>query len=378
MGNIRCACYKIYLRNSFDGSEVGGCDLSEQVIEDAFWTRDLSRTSEAYVKYPLPDLFCCECAPKEWEHELVVERENEAGDFDEIWSGPVVRTVEDRVFGTFEIFAKDRSAWWFEQPYVLEDIVFPVGTDEGIVWATLINQFAEPCVQAGLGVRPTETGCPITTEISLQAGQTWTQVFDELLSVRWAVVANKLLGPAANLQGEQVQHRLATDIDWDQAGAVIDTDGNFTATHVTVSSGEPADTTAVTGSWPKGPPRPSAGVGCHTLRIVDPKVTTVAEAEARAREIQEQRRNGNRALVTSAGSLSEQTELCIDDLIPDRRVSVETNGTCNDFVEMKLLARIIANFSLDTAGARTCLRETRVAIDMIDVGGVASATRLSV
>ena len=377
MSNIRCACYQVYLRSVFDGSEVPGCDLSTTNIEEGNWTRTLNQTSTAYLKFPLPDLFCCECAPQKWEHELVIERETEGGGFEEVWSGPVTRTVEDRIFGTFEIFASDRSVLWFEQPYAQERLVFPAGTDEGIVWATLI-QMAEDCVQSGLLIRPTETGCPLTEDLVIEEGAEWTRALEELTSVHWAVVANQLLGPAENLQGTTVQHRLATDIDWEDSGAVIDDDGAQTATHVTVRNAAPTVPGAMKGTWPPGPPRPSAGVGCHTLEVIDPKLTTQAELTAAARMLYDQRKDGNRALVTSAGTLSRQTELCIDDLIPDRYVSVETNGTCNDFVEVKVIARVVANFNLSTEGGRTCLQETRVAIDMIPPGGEASSSRLSV
>ncbi len=377
MSDITCTCLNVYVRDRLTGAEVEGCDLSNENITDGYWTRTLSTTSDAYVKSDLADFGCCECSPQIWEHELVVERETDGGDAEEIWSGIITRTIEDRVFGTFEIFAFDRSILWSRQPYALSDLFFPAGTDEGVVWSRLVAE-AEGCVQSGLNVQSLETGCPIVEDLFIAEGETWFDKLAELASVQWAVVANQMIGPAVNLQGENVQHRLATDIDWADSGAVVDTDGETTATHVTVCSGEPGDGARICASYPTATPQPSVGVGCHTLRVVDPKITNAAQALDAARTIYEQRRNGNRALVTSSGTLSKDTELCIADLVPDRRVSVETSGTCDDFVEVKKMQRILGSFVRSSEGGRTCLRENRVAVDFIPVGGVASASRLSV
>ena len=377
MAGLLCACYSITLRDRYTGAEVEGCDLSLVNITEGNYTRDLDATSTSYAKYDAPGLGCCECKPEAWQHIVSVER-TDGNETETVWEGVVTNFIEDRVFGTFELFASDKSILWTRQPYATRDLFFPKGTDEADVWAALVSM-AEECAQTGLAINPTSTGCGIGQDRFITKGEDVTSLISSLSSVHWSVVAGKLLGPGPNLQGTQTRNNLSTDVDWENNGAVIDNDGTTTVTHATVSNQPPDGTGPIfTGAWPTDEPQPQQGVGCHAIRIVDPKIESNAQARDEARLIVEQRRNGNRAIVTSAGSLSRDSELCISDLIPDRRVSIETTGTCSDFVDDAKINRVVVRFATSSELGQRCITEKQVAPDFIPVNGVASTTRNSV
>ncbi len=355
MTGIRNACYDVRLLD-FAGNAVDGCELGDI---SGRWTRTLSRPSTADVLWDLnqTDGDCCDCAAREWQHTLKIDR-TAAGATETVWSGPVDQTVSDTNLNLLDINAVDRSGLWQGQPYATRDITWAADTDQAYVWADIISM-TEECARSGLAVTPTATGIPIGVDVTLSEGRELAPVLSQLSAVNWTVINGTLYGPGpatTNLP----PIKLDANRDWD-SGPIIDRDGNAAVTQWIVANAAPGEPGRKSAMYP---PALATGVPCRRRLVVDQTLRDEDQLLARARQLWQLRSGDNVSLITSTDSLSAGIDLDIADLIPGRRVDVTSDG-CEDLDQQFILSSVVVDF--ETAG--TCVEETRVAVDLQPIGG---------
>jgi hypothetical protein len=354
-----CACYAITIKDRATGGEV--CDLSKAPLSISY-SRSLRGFTSLSMTLINDDPECCDCLPIAWRHELVIERLGEDGQSEGIvWQGPVTRYVDDSVFGTFQIDASDRGIWWQRAGVLPFDI--PVGTDHAEAFFTIANYanslnpggpIATTWTPSGfILTQPIAAGTPIDTALGSLSGAEWT-------------IAPELYGPGLfAIDDGQSYLTLDTAIDWQDSGAVIDSDFQYVATQVIVQADlkNGPDGARVEGIFPPtSEPHPDYGTHIQVVQAEQP--LTQAEADAEAVRIFNRDKDGNRFLVTSGGSLSPTAPVTIWDLVPGRCFRVFSEGSCSGIAEIQRLHNVVVEILPRSTpdGVRLC--ETRVAIDL--------------
>lgn len=351
---IRCASYSVYLRSRVTGEPVDGCDFSRLDPKLAKFSWLYSVVSLAELILVTGETDCCGCQPIEWEHELVFERFDRAGQSEgDAWVGPVWKVVDDGVNGELQILALDRSVWPMQRRDVIRQPIHMVGADKTDLWMALWKDLE---VGGPSGLTPVPRPVGVTGELHRDRFDLLGTAFDDLAEVRWTVVGDRMFGPGPETVPPIVVGTLDVDRHWEQRGAVIESDGEPTATFVIV-----AGEGDVIGTWPPGGPAADPLVGLHIKRYDDPTVSTAERAEARAREIWVADRDGDRFLVTSDGTLGPSTPFDLWQMIPGSLFEIEAGVSCLQLEERMRVVNVVVELAAIQPGV---LSEARVAIDL--------------
>lgn len=396
---IGCACYRIYIRNRTTKALIDGCDFLETAVSGTFGF-SLINTTGFDIEIPVQP-GCCDCYPKKWRDEIVVERYTADGKREgELWCGTVTQVVEDSIAGTLKIVTKDPSIWWGRNPVSARNVLEPI--DEAELWRQLVGD-SEAKNPSGVTLKPfrptgveftegvtrrstvttesttTETradGSKIVTETTVTGSSSTdasSLILGGLESVFWTIHGCELYGPGPTTVDQSPYATLDVEKHWTVAGGVFDDDGAFVTTQATVI-GKDVRGDEIVGRYPAtSVPHPDYGVH-ESEPVIDLTLSTQAQVDAAAREIYERDKDGSLFFVTSSSSLSKDAPVTPWDLVPGRLFWVVSRSTCN---QVRVL-RQLNNVKIEVGAKRTSLGrrtgELRVAVDFGPPGVIRSSS----
>ena len=348
MGDIRCASYSVYLVDEF-GRRRPDCDFTDSDLTGR-WRRQ--KNGSSFADLELNELTvdgCCPCQPDIPNDRLVIERVgDEPGSVPKrVWSGRVSSWNRNRL--GFSLEAVDDSVlWWGRQRRLKRP--FTGSGDQSSVWLKLAEQ-------AGLVSQPTSAATGVQASLDLPVGQFYRTGFEALDLVCWTVVGDRLYGPAPSGLGLPA---LSLDADQDFANpgeaALIGSDLDAYYDHVCVWWDADRFVTV-----------PESG-GLWPLNI-DLFDTTEAVASVTARRLWDRvQTSDNLFVVTGDATLDTRAGLSIDDLVPCRLFTVNTDQGCGGRRAVMELCQVVVGFESAVVGGRRVLRESRVAVDLAPPG----------
>lgn len=373
-----CAYYRVRLVERFTQRTI--CDLTPL---GAFGTFRWILSTTGFMDLSIPTrnnrIECCECFPRPWADEIVIDRRNPARESEGIvFRGVVTRTVEDQSNEVIKVSAGDGSIWWTRHDRARSTV--DAVMDETDAWRAVVLD-AERGAFSGVRVGPgTPTG--VSTRLQLTAASATAEgsenqslIFGGYPNVMWAIVDRTLYGPGSTTVGEEPHATLDTGLHWVQPGAEIDNDGADFASQIRLVGATVGGDTVI-GVWPTEPLSTSL-LGEHVRTYSQEGVFTQAEITeaARARWITD--REIRQFLVTSEDSLSSTAPVTVWDCVPGRVFQVAASGACSSLGRLMRVYNVAVDFA-DSGDGR--LAETRVAIDLrphTAVGAV-SYDRLSI
>lgn len=425
---VRCATYSVYVRNRVTLEPLEGCDFTQQPAEGK-WTRKYSSATD-----PTPstaeitlntgsDPDCCNCLPVPWRDELVIERLDRNGKFEQVaWVGPIWNVIDDSVFGSLLVKAKDRTVWPLERQQFITEEIKLIDVDQSEVFMAVWDNLNSK-QQSGLVPRPVPTGKIVSVEFPKHTAV--ADILNSIPDVFWSLSGETMYGPGPVELGHSQAPVATLDVasHWDEQGAVVDYNGRNSATCVLVrnqplpapvdvaaalaaaedpnaqprndlgqftSPGDPlqqesTDITQIDATpelieaWFPDPCQPHPDFGVHCRVVIDETIESQAEAATLARATYVADHDGDAFLVTSAGSLGREAPVAVCDLDLGKTFNAVADRGCSDLEQLLRLNNLVVDMLAEETGRGVQLTESRVATDLQPLTNTrTSESRLSI